>query len=93
MSVTILPEALEGAERILTADDMYRRGLDASTPGSQDYNIVEAHKWFNLAAMKGNAEARTYRKELLLEMTADQVAEAQRIAREWMSSRRAVMIG
>lgn len=92
MSVTIAPEALEGAERILNADDMYRMGLDASTPGATDYDIVEAHKWFNLAAMKGNGEARIYRKELLLEMTTEQVAEAQRVAREWLSSRRAVMI-
>ena len=93
MSVTISPEALEGAERILTADDMYRKGLEASTPGAEEYDIVEAHKWFNLAAMKGNGEARVYRKELLLEMTTEQVAEAQRIAREWLSSRRAVMLG
>jgi hypothetical protein len=93
MSVTVSPEELEGAERILSTEDMYRKGLEASLPGAENYNIVEAHKWFNLAAMKGCAQSRVYRKELLLEMTTDQVAEAQRIAREWMSSRRAVMIG
>ncbi len=93
MSVTVSPVQLEGAERILTSEDMYRMGLEASTPGAEDYDIVKAHKWFNLSAMKGNAEARVYRKELLLEMTANQVAEAQRMAREWLSSNQAVLIG
>ena len=93
MSVTVSPEALEGAERILSSDDMYRRGLEASVPGSDNYDLVTAHKWFNLSAMKGNREAGIYRKELLLEMTSEQVAEAQRKAREWLSSNRAVLIG
>lgn len=92
MSVTVSPEALKGAERLLTSEDMYRMGLEACTPGSDDYDIVTAHKWFNLAAMQGNREAMTYRKELLLEMTRDQVEEALRSAREWMSSRRTLIV-
>lgn len=42
---------------------------------------IEAHKWFNLAAMKGSDKARSYRLELAREMSADDVAEAQRQAR------------
>lgn len=42
---------------------------------------IEAHKWFNLAAMKGSEKARSYRLELAREMSADDVAEAQRQAR------------
>lgn len=93
MSVTVSPEALEGATPILTSEDMYRRGLEASTPGADDYDIVKAHKWFNLAAMQGSREAMVYRKELMLEMTREQVAEAQRLAREWMAGKKAVVIG
>lgn len=91
MSISVTPTTLEGAEKLLSADDMYRKGLEASTPGADDYDIVRAHKWFNLAAMKGNGEARIYRKELLLEMTSDQVSEAQRMARQWLSDRQGAM--
>mgnify|MGYP003429145509 CR=1 FL=1 len=48
-------------------------------------DVVTAHKWFNLAALKGSEDARLYRRELALEMTAAQVAEAQRLARSWLT--------
>ncbi len=47
----------------------------------QDY--VEAHKWFNLAASQGKKDARKARESLEKKMTAAQLAEAQRLAREW----------
>lgn len=53
-------------------------------------DFVEAHKWFNLAAAsvdtslsRAVAEARRQRDILAKQMTKDQVAEAQRLAREW----------
>lgn len=49
----------------------------------QDY--VSAHKWFNLAALKGSEAAREYRRELATEMSVEQVAEAQRQARAWLT--------
>jgi TPR repeat protein len=54
-------------------------------------DLVEAHKWFNLAAMAGIAEAQTCRAEISDEMTAREIAEAQRRARAWIAatSRRA----
>ena len=93
MSVSVNPSAVEGAEKILTPEEMYRRGLEASIPGPGDaYDVVKAHKWFNLAAMQGYAAALVCRKELMLEMTAEQVAEAQRQAREWLSTRRGTLL-
>ena len=47
---------------------------------------VAAHKWFNLGAGEGVAEAARMRKELSLEMSAAEIAEAQRAAREWIST-------
>ena len=47
----------------------------------QDY--VEAHKWFNLAAARGNKHAAGNRDWLAKKMTPAQIAEAQRLAREW----------
>ena len=43
--------------------------------------------------MMGNLEARTYRAELAREMTPDEVAEAQRLAREYLSTHRPRMVG
>ena len=48
-----------------------------------DRDYIEAHKWLNLAAMKGDPSARDVRGELALEMTAAEIADAQRLAREW----------
>ena len=50
-------------------------------------NYVEGHKWLNLAASRGMGEyANTIRqgRDLFAEkMTPAQIAEAQRLAREW----------
>ncbi|PEQ14146.1 hypothetical protein B2G71_00565 [Novosphingobium sp. PC22D] len=51
-----------------------------------DTDLVEAHKWFNLAAVAGHDEAATCRAEISDEMTAREIAEAQRRAREWLSA-------
>jgi hypothetical protein len=40
---------------------------------------------FNLAAMRGSVEAKVYRKELSEEMASEDIAEAQRQAREWLA--------
>jgi TPR repeat protein len=53
-------------------------------------DLIEAHKWFNLAAVAGHDCAKTCRADIAEEMTAREIAEAQRRAREWIAqSRRA----
>lgn len=47
-------------------------------------DLVEAHKWFNLAAAKGHEEAAWCRADVSEEMTAREIAEAQRRARQWL---------
>ena len=90
MSIAVRAEALSSAESILSGDDMYRLGLEASLGAEGvDADLVLAHKWFNLASMQGHLEARTYRKELALEMSSDEIAEAQRLAREFLAAGRA----
>ena len=89
MSVTVGDKDVQGAEAVLSGEDMYRLGLAASTEDEAGaFDLVTAHKWFNLAAMLGNLEARAYRAELANEMTADEVAEAQRQARRYLSTHR-----
>jgi TPR repeat protein len=48
--------------------------------------LTEAHKWFNLAAAQGHAEAASCRADISDEMTAREIAEAQRRAREWLAA-------
>src|SRR3954454_2345886 len=49
-------------------------------------DLIEAHKWFNLAALSGSTRGQECRAEIALEMTAREIAEAQRQARAWLSS-------
>ena len=49
-------------------------------------DLIEAHKWFNLAAGAGHAEAHQCRADVADEMTAREIAEAQRRAREWLGA-------
>lgn len=50
-----------------------------------DCDLIEAHKWFNLAAVAGHEEAAGCRAEVSDDMTAREIAEAQRRARQWLA--------
>ncbi|WP_114521011.1 hypothetical protein [Altererythrobacter sp. ZODW24] len=65
----------------------YDLGVAFST-GSHgaECDLIEAHKWFNLAASKGHEEATWCRADISDEMTAREIAEAQRRAREWLAA-------
>lgn len=54
-------------------------------------DLIEAHKWFNLAAVAGLSEAIDARTDVAEDMTAREIATAQRAARAWlgMTQRRA----
>jgi TPR repeat protein len=70
-----------------TGDELFRLGLLYSTgQGGAPLDYVSAHMLFNLAAMRGSLEAKVYRKELSQEMASEDVAEAQRAAREWLAT-------
>ena len=68
-------------------DAYYDLGVAFST-GSHGAgcDLIEAHKWFNLAAVAGHEEAQMCRADISEEMTAREIAEAQRRAREWLSA-------
>lgn len=69
-----------------SGDELFRMGLMYSTgQGGAPVDYVSAHMLFNLAAMRGSVEAKLYRKELSSEMASEEVAEAQRAARQWLS--------
>ena len=68
-----------------TADLFFELGLKYCLGQGVDRDYVAAHKWFNLAALKGNSAARDYRSEIAREMDISQIAEAQRQARDWLT--------
>jgi len=47
-------------------------------------DLIEAHKWFNLAAMSGDERAKDCRAEISEDMTAREIIEAQKAARAWL---------
>jgi len=53
-----------------------------------DCDFIEAHKWFNIAAARGHEEAAFCRADVSDEMTAREIAEAQRRARQWLADER-----
>lgn len=67
------------------ADALYNLGLAYSTGQGVGVDYVAARKWFNLAAMKGSEIAKSWRAQISREMNSSQIAEAQRLAREWLS--------
>ena len=48
-------------------------------------DLVQAHMWFNIADALGDESAQEERDEVAKLMTPDQIAEAQRMASEWMA--------
>jgi TPR repeat protein len=68
-----------------SADELLALGLKYCFGRGVAQSYVEAHKWFNIAALKGSENAKSYRCELAREMSANDIAEAQRQARAWMT--------
>lgn len=75
----------ESDAKLGRADALYNLGLAYSTGQGVRVDYVAAHKWFNLAAMKGSEIAKSWRAQISREMDSSQIAEAQRLAREWLS--------
>ncbi|ESR23441.1 SEL1-like repeat protein [Lutibaculum baratangense] len=65
-------------------DVFFRLGMMYATGRSVEVDRVSAHKWFNIAALKGHKAAAGYRREISAEMTAAEIATAQRSARDWL---------
>ena len=67
-------------------DVLFERGLYWASGRSGVVNLVAAHKWFNLAAMKGRVDAIALRREVAEMMSDVEIAMAQREARTWMTT-------
>lgn len=67
------------------ADILFELGMMYATGRDCDIDMVAAHKWFNIAAIKGSPRAAELRAELSSTMTKPDIARALREAREWMT--------
>jgi TPR repeat protein len=67
-------------------DVLFERGLYWASGRSGVVNLVAAHKWFNLAALKGRSDAISLRREVAELMSDVEIATAQREARAWISA-------
>jgi hypothetical protein len=67
-------------------DVLFERGLYWASGRSGVVNLIAAHKWFNLAALKGRADAIPLRREVAELMSDVEIATAQREARTWMTA-------
>lgn len=66
-------------------DALFELGIMCSSGRSVPPDLVSAHKWFNLAAMRGHKEAARLRIEIANEMSQAEIAAAQRAARDWLT--------
>jgi hypothetical protein len=79
--------ALSGLrEAPVTADTMFELGMMHASGREVPVDLVTAHKWFNIAAMKGHAEAARLRREIAAEMADAEIGQAQRAARDWLKA-------
>jgi uncharacterized protein len=70
-------------------DMLFELGMMYSVGRDVPVDLVAAHKFFNLAAVKGNREAVRLRREVAEQMTDGEIAAAQRAARDWINGRAA----
>jgi TPR repeat protein len=67
-----------------TGDELYRVGLAYSTGVGVDADMVAAHKWFNLAVLKGSEEAKEYRQQMADVLSSEEIKQALKSARDWL---------
>lgn len=67
------------------AEVLFELGLMYATGRNGEVDTIAAHKWFNLAVYRGLASAKVNREEIASEMSSDEIRQAQREARDWIT--------
>ena len=83
---TIDQDAATPVEATEISDLLFERGLYWASGRSGLVDLVAAHKWFNLAALKGCCGAIALRREVAEQMSDEEIARAQREARAWITT-------
>ena len=69
-----------------SVDTYFELGMMYSVGRGVPVDYVTAHKWFNLAALRGNQDAIRLRREIAAQMSEAEIAQAQRAARAWLKA-------
>ena len=77
-------DSVEVVSTTAIQDVLFERGMHWSSGRSGIVDLVAAHKWFNLAAVKGRVDAIAMRREIAEMMSENEISSAQRAARDWM---------
>ena len=68
----------------MSADMLFELGMMYSVGRDTPIDLISAHKWFNLAAVRGSTEAIRLRREVADQMSDAEISVAQRAARDWL---------
>jgi len=74
------------AEQGANGDVLFELGMLYASGREGVVDLIAAHKWFNLAALKGRVDALGMRREVAEQMSDAEIAVAQREARAWMTA-------
>ncbi|MEM7429053.1 MAG: SEL1-like repeat protein [Pseudomonadota bacterium] len=77
-------DAGAGEGAAVSSGALLQLGIMYSLGREVERDLIAAHKWFNLAALRGNECAKQYRRDISSEMAPEEIAQAQREAREWL---------
>jgi uncharacterized protein len=79
-------QTLEFSAQGEQSDAFFELGLSYCTGRDGMVDLIQAHKWFSIAAVRGSDDARRYKSELANDMSKADIMRAQRLAREWLAS-------
>ena len=88
----MLETPAELVQGFITADMMFELGMMHASGREVPVDLITAHKWFNIAAMKGHGEAAQLRREVAAEMQDAEIGQAQRAARDWLKAHPAPVV-
>lgn len=71
---------------VVDAEDCFLRGMSYSSGAGVAVDLVQAHMWFNIAAMRGHVDGAPMRKEIAAQMSDGEIGMAQRAARDWLKA-------
>ena len=74
------------ADEPTDAEGCFGLGMIYSSGAGVGVDLVQAHKWFNIAAMRGHEDAAALRREIAEQMADAEIGCAQRAARDWLKS-------
>jgi uncharacterized protein len=79
-------EMQQGLPEPKDAEDCFALGMSYSSGAGVAVDLVQAHKWFNIAALRGHPDGAELRREIAAQMSDSEIGSAQRAARDWLKT-------